>query len=192
MEQERNYDTKDIVSLLGVYESEWEHRDSFMRTMMFTLFYAATIVGLLPFLRDYMQLDFTPSISILFPCVGLFMAFYFILVSISYYARLDAARLTMDNLIALLPPELHRVRLSDIQKYQRSRFVKLPLGLWIPLCLFLFLFSINAFALGYLLVTMLPHGTARIVSIVAVSLAEVAVIAFVILYWRSHTRVAKA
>lgn len=77
-----------IIVLMGVYLSEWEHRDNRLYAQLFKLFYATLIVTVLPNIAAYIGIDL-PDIHVkAFPVIEVFMALVFLYIGTGYAIRL--------------------------------------------------------------------------------------------------------
>ncbi len=111
--------TEELLHLLDIYQSEWEHRDTLFWKQIFTYFFSSLVVMLLPFM-DAWGLRLPESIPIfIFPAIGLIMSVLFFIVSNGYVARLKAVNIPYQSLIEKLPAE-----------YRRKKVGKLYSGAW--------------------------------------------------------------
>lgn len=108
-----------LLSLMELYLSEWEHRDSLFWKQIYTYFYSCLIVMLLPYFHGlglYMPKGIP---DFLFPFAGMIMALAFFIVSNGYIARLKALSEPYQNLITKLP-----------SSYRRKTVRQLYPGIW--------------------------------------------------------------
>ncbi len=95
--------TEELLHLLEIYLSEWEHRDTLFWKQIFTYFFSSLVVMLLPFMNAW-GLHLPESIpNFIFPAIGLVMSVLFFIVSNGYLARLKAVHDTYQSLIEKLP-----------------------------------------------------------------------------------------
>lgn len=104
---------ENVIELMSVYISEWEHRDELLWKQVFKFFYATLIVLFLPNFASFIGIDLPNFPKILFPSVALILSLVFLYVSIGYTKRLEASGNTYQNLINLLPDDLRRVSVTD-------------------------------------------------------------------------------
>lgn len=103
-----------IISLLGIYFSEWHHRSQTLWSQTFKFYYAILIIILLPNLVDYFKLQIPNLPIVIFRIIGLFLSFVFLYVSIGYAIRLQSVGITYQKLINKLPEEYRREKIENI------------------------------------------------------------------------------
>lgn len=132
-EQENlNYDQ--IISLLSVYESEWEHRNNILWSQVFKFFYISIFIMVLPNITTYLSINLPELPSKLFPIVGILSSTLSYIVSLSYSKRLEASSETYKQINSFLPDKYRRVKLKNIKygKYFMFRHTTIiPLILYI-------------------------------------------------------------
>lgn len=104
---------ENVIELMSIYLSEWEHRDELLWKQVFKYFYATLVVLFLPNLASFLGIDLPDFPQILFPSTALILSLVFLYVSIGYAKRLEASGNTYQNLIDLLPDDLRRVPVAD-------------------------------------------------------------------------------
>lgn len=104
---------ENVIELMSVYLSEWEHRDEMLWKQVFKYFYATLVVLFLPNLASFLGIDLPNFPKILFPSVALILSLVFLYVSIGYAKRLEASSKTYQKLINLFPDDLRRVPLTN-------------------------------------------------------------------------------
>lgn len=116
-----NYDQ--IISLLSIYESEWEHRNNILWSQVFKFFYLSIFIMVLPNVTDYLSISLPNIQPKLFPIVGILSATISLFLSLSYSKRLEASSETYKKVNSLLPSECQRVKLNNIKygKYFMKR-----------------------------------------------------------------------
>ena len=116
-----NYDQ--IISILAIYESEWEHRNNTLWSQVFRFFYLSIFIMVLPNITNYLSISLPNIQPKLFPIVGIFSSTISLIFSLSYSKRLEAISETYKKVNNLLPSELQRIKLSDIKygKYFMKR-----------------------------------------------------------------------
>ncbi len=91
-----------IITLMEIYLSEWQHRDSMLWQQVFKYFYVTLIVIILPNIAEFLKIALPPINKKLFPIIGIFMAVMFLYVGIGYALRLKAIGLTYTRMMQLL------------------------------------------------------------------------------------------
>lgn len=142
-------DRASVIAMHNIHQSDWEHRDTLLWNASFKIFFAALIVGLLPYLQGYFNVSIPLHPGFFFGA-SVVLSCYFMLVSLAYGARLSAAGNSLVKMQNLLPTELRRVSLDEIP-IGRNRFIKLRIAYWAPTSMFIFLLLV---ALVVLLTTM--------------------------------------
>jgi len=103
-----------VLTLLGIYLSDWEHRDSIFWKQIFSYFTASLVVMVLPFI-DMWGLKLPESIpDFLFPLVGLALAVIFCIVWNGYLIRLKALSDAYQDLLYMLPKKFRRSKVKEI------------------------------------------------------------------------------
>lgn len=103
-----------VLTLLGIYLSDWEHRDSIFWKQIFSYFTASLVVMVLPFI-DMWGLKLPESIpDFLFPLVGLILAVIFCIVWNGYLIRLKALSDAYQDLLGMLPKKFRRSKVKEI------------------------------------------------------------------------------
>lgn len=112
-QEKLNYDQ--IISLLSIYESEWEHRNNIIWSQIFKFFYLSIFVMVLPNITEYLAISL-PNIPVkLFPFIGFILSTLSFAMSLSYSKRLEASSETYNNINNMLPIEYRRVRLKNLK-----------------------------------------------------------------------------
>lgn len=106
--------TDELLALMELYLSEWEHRDNLFWKQIFIYFFSTLVMMLLPFM-DPWGLNLPDGLpNWLFQCIGLVMAFVFFIVSRGYIARLKALSDPYRNLIEKLPLNYRRKTVKEL------------------------------------------------------------------------------
>ena len=106
--------TEELLHLLDIYLSEWEHRDTLFWKQIFTYFFSSLVVMLLPFMNAW-GLHLPESIpNFIFPSIGIIMSVLFFVVTNGYLARLKAVSIPYQSLIEKLPPEYRRRKVNQL------------------------------------------------------------------------------
>lgn len=87
-----------IIALMEIYLSEWQHRDSMLWQQVFKYFYVTLIVIILPNIAEFLKIALPPINKKLFPIIGIFILY----VGIGYALRLKAIGLTYTRMMQLL------------------------------------------------------------------------------------------
>ena len=102
---------------MGIYLSEWEHRDTLFWSQIFKFFYAILIFILFPYLLEGLGVSDDVLLKVpvrMFPMIGIVLSFIFLYVGLAYSARLVAINKSYINLIALLPQNnIKRLKVTD-------------------------------------------------------------------------------
>ena len=130
--------TEELLSLMNIYYSEWQHRDSIMWKQIFTFFFASFIVTLLPFANiwDISLANVIPPL--VFPIVGAALACIFLFISIGYARRFSRISDSYRKLIDYLPKDFRREQLhkkEDISWRKRLAYI-VPVVMFSALILF--------------------------------------------------------
>lgn len=142
-EEEKIHETRalnndQIIALMGVYLSEWEHRDELLWTQVFRYFYATLIVIVLPNVAVFIGIEL-PKINIkLFPIMGMVMALIFLYVGLGYAIRLRASSRTYEKMMKLLGnEEYERVSIKDKSKIRWGCLFAAPMAMVLVATMFL-------------------------------------------------------
>jgi len=151
-------DIDKVLQLYSIYEAEWEHRDDIMWKVSFKLFNLSLIVSVIPYIQEYFK-AYIPMNPIIFPIVGFFIGIYFLLVTLSYAARLNAISNSLYKLNLMFPKRVRRTPVIESaitkQKFLHlGKFIKIIskqyIALWTPLVMELFLIVIQVVAIVFL------------------------------------------
>jgi len=113
-EQKNEVKKEEIINLMGIYLSEWEHRDTLLWSQVFKLFYANLIVIILPNIASFIGIDLPSINEKIYPIIGIIMSLIFLYVGIGYCFRLMASSRTYVKLMKQLnKKEYERVPLDD-------------------------------------------------------------------------------
>ncbi len=126
--------TDQLISLLNIYETEWQHRDNQFWSQVFKLFYLSIFIIALPLLSSGLGIKLPLISRLIFPITGIFATVFSYYVSICYALRLKVTRDTVHELIKCLPPAYQLRKVSDI-KY--GKYFSLRQALVIPTVIFL-------------------------------------------------------
>ncbi|GEM_PF-2673055 len=150
--QQDNEKLEWIVSLMSVYLSEWEHRDTLFWSQIFKLFYGCAIISFVPNLSGYLNLSIPRYVhSIVFPVIGIIFSLFSLYVTFGYASRLKASGDTYRKLMSELPKEFRQEKVCELQ-YGNIEYGKLfsaRLGIILPSIMFLSLITINLIIIIY-------------------------------------------
>lgn len=128
----------DLISLMGIYLSEWQHRDELLWTQVFRYFYASLIVTILPNIAVFIGIKL-PEINIkLFPIMGMVMACVFLYVGAGYAVRLMASSRTYEKMMNLLGNEDYkRVSIKDRSEIKWGHLFAAPMAIVLVVTMFI-------------------------------------------------------
>ena len=104
-----------VISLLSIYESEWEHRNNILWSQTFKFFYFSLFVMVLPNITSYLEITLPNVPTRLFPILGLIASTFSFVASRSYSKRLEAISETYKKVNNLLPQVYRRISLKNIK-----------------------------------------------------------------------------
>ncbi len=137
------YTIENILHLLDIYRAEWEHRETILWRQNFKFFYATLIVSLLPNLEKGLGIELSIKLpAIIYPIIGIGLSFIFLYVAIGGVARLEAINNTYQKIIGILPQELQREKVMDLEIIGKNFFHR-SMGLPVSLMMFFALFIIS-------------------------------------------------
>lgn len=112
-----------LIALLEIYESEWQHRNNLLWSQVFKLFYFSIFIITIPILSDGLGFNMPKVSRLVFPVSGFLAASFSYYMAIGYALRLRVTRDSLNNLIKLLPPQYRLLRLSKLKygKYFMKR-----------------------------------------------------------------------
>lgn len=106
-----------LIALMSVYLSEWEHRDELLWVQVFKIFYANVIVIVLPNIAAFIEIELPDINRKLFPIIGMLMAIVFLYISIGSIMRLKAIKLSYMKTMELLGNEKYEcISIKDKSK----------------------------------------------------------------------------
>ena len=126
-----------IIALMSVYLSEWEHRDELLWTQVFRYFYATLIVIILPNAATFIGIDL-PEVNLkVFPIIGMLMALVFLYVGLGYAIRLRASSRTYVKLMKLLgSKEYERISIEDRSEFKWGYLFAKPMAVVLVITMF--------------------------------------------------------
>ncbi len=126
-----------LIELMSVYLSEWEHRDELLWTQVFRYFYATLIVIILPNVATFVGIEL-PEINIkLFPIIGVVMSLVFLYVGLGYAFRLQASSRTYVKIMKLLGNDKYeRISIKDKEKIKGGYLFAAPMAFVLVITMF--------------------------------------------------------
>lgn len=142
---------EDLINLMNVYLSEWNHRDELLWSQVFRYFYVTVVAIFLPNIAGFLGIKLPDKLpNIIFPIAGLLLSVVFLYVSIGYAKRLEAVGKTYQKLISYLPIDLQRYSLLDPEiKY--GKYFHHPMSIVLCMLMFVGSFSLSVFMTIYYL-----------------------------------------
>ena len=108
------HNTEELLHLMEIYLSEWEHRDSQFWSQAFMYFMAALTIIVLPFFKFWEGTDLFEKLPrAIFPFVGAIMSFFFLCIMFGYCERMRASHDIYSKLICRLPHQYRREKLNE-------------------------------------------------------------------------------
>lgn len=107
--------TEQIIALLDIYESEWQHRNNILWSQVFKLFYFSIFIMSLPIISSGLGYNLPQISSLIFPVIGAISAVFSYYMAISYALRLKVTRDSIDKLLRFLPPKYRIKKLPTIK-----------------------------------------------------------------------------
>lgn len=111
--------TEHLLQLISIYLSEWDHRSTMLWNQVFKYFYATLIIIFLPNLSSRLGIDLPDFPKELFTIAAILLSCIFLYVSIGCAKRAEAIGNTYQRLVELLPKELHRVSVFELDTNQK-------------------------------------------------------------------------
>lgn len=140
-QQQLNYE--ELISLLQVYESEFEYRDKTLYSRMYNLFYISLIIMICPFIsiggKNLQLHNLQPTFFIIIGMLCETLSFF---ISIIHADRLRKSSITYNNIINMLPTEYRRISTINSQnaktmKWLKEKFMDISLAYVVPTLFFI-------------------------------------------------------
>ena len=125
-ENEERLSAGEIISLMDIYEREWEYRDELLWKQVYRLFYFSLVMILLPSISAGIGIELPLINPKFFTVAGLFLASISILISWSYAVRLECSSETYMKLMSKLPESYRRISIDELYKTKRKMILKHP------------------------------------------------------------------
>lgn len=106
--------TDQLISLMNVYMSDINQRDSMFWKQIFTYFFVTIFVIMLPELTTIVDVHETLP-NFLFRMIGMGLALIFLFISHAYIARMKCLSDVYMDMIDMLPPDFRRKRVSNLK-----------------------------------------------------------------------------
>lgn len=146
-----NIQADDLINLMNVYLSEWNHRDEMLWSQVFRYFYVTVAAIFLPNIAGFLGIVLPEKLpNIIFPIAGLVLSLVFLYVSIGYAKRLEAVGKIYKKLISYLPKDLQRYTLLD-PEIKFGKFFHRPMSIILCVLMFIASFSLSVFMIVYYL-----------------------------------------
>ena len=146
--QLQDFSVEDLLNLMNIYLSEWEHRSEVLWRQIFYYFYATVIVLFLPNLTSFIGISLPNFPELLFPVIALLMSFAFLYVSLGLAKRIDASVKTYNKLIRFLPVELRTITIAS-PEIRYGKFFKRRMSVIICFLLFFCLIFMSVIMIAY-------------------------------------------
>ena len=131
----KNLEKEDMINLMEIYLSEWEHRDTLLWSQVFKLFYANLIVIILPYQKIF-DLSVLPLDTIIYPIIGIIMSFIFMYIGIGYAYRLTASSDTYRKIMENFDESYRRNSIEDRKVYKFGWIFSLPMAFVLVITMF--------------------------------------------------------
>lgn len=142
----KNLEKEDMINLMEIYLSEWEHRDTLLWSQVFKLFYANLIVIILPYQKIF-DLSVLPLDTRIYPIIGIIMSFIFMYIGVGYAYRLRASSQTYEKIMENFDESYRRKSIKDRKEYRFGWIFSPPMAFILVITMFsaLILLSIIMF-----------------------------------------------
>lgn len=143
--------TDQLLTLMEIYLSEWQHRDNLFFKEIFTYFFSSLVIMILPF-ADIWGLHLPEALPTwLFPGIGMVMAIAFFIISSGYIARFKALNDPYQALINKLPPSYRRKTIKELYPGALGKLLNWRMASFISVFMFLSLMVIGSVLLHFTL-----------------------------------------
>lgn len=107
--------TDQLITLLDIYESEWQHRNNLLWSQVFKLFYFSVFITALPIISGGLGFNMPKVSSLIFPITGIIAAIFSYYMAISYALRLSVTRDSINKILGFLPPRYRIKKLTSVR-----------------------------------------------------------------------------
>lgn len=145
---------EELISLISIYLSEWEHRDDVLWRQVFKFYYITLIVTVFPHITEYFDADFEMNNPTIFYYIGLIMSIMFYYVAVATAMRSKASYKAYEKVANLLDDEDHTYTRISVSSLKFGRIFKFSLAVGIITVMFFSLVIIAILLLvnNYLLI----------------------------------------
>lgn len=141
--EENELATDQIISLMGVYLTEWCHRDEVLWQQVFKYFYATLIITVLPNISEFVGIELPDIGRKVFPVIGIAMDIGFLVVGLGYVIRLRASSLSYERVMNLLKREdLRRISINDKSYFKHVGILRFQMSKLIVCFMFVILLAV--------------------------------------------------
>lgn len=138
---------EELISLISIYLSEWEHRDDVLWRQVFKFYYVTLIVMVFPHITGYFDANFEIKNPTIFYCVGIIMSILFYYVSIATAMRSKASYKAYERVANLLADEEHKYSRVSVSSFKFGKIFNFPLAVGIITAMFCSLIIISVILL---------------------------------------------
>lgn len=127
---------EELISLISIYLSEWEHRDNVLWRQVFKFYYVTLIITVFPHITGYIDADFEINNPSIFYCIGLIMSIMFYYVAIATAMRSKASYKAYEKVANLLENEERTYSRVSVSSLKFGRIFNFPLAIGIITVMF--------------------------------------------------------
>lgn len=136
--------TDQLLQLVNIYLSEWEHRDKHFWSQAFAYFMASLSVSSIPFIGTWTQGPLFGSLPLFaFPVIGSILAVMFLIIMLSYYERSKESHDVYMSLIKQISPESFQEKaIKERPDTLPNRIYKKSISKWGIIVMFIALITV--------------------------------------------------
>lgn len=127
---------EELISLISIYLSEWEHRDDVLWRQVFKFYYVTLIVMVFPHITGYFDATFEIKNPTIFYCVGIIMSILFYYVSVATAMRSKASYKAYEKVANLLDDKEHKYSRVRVSSLKFGKIFNFPLAIGIITAMF--------------------------------------------------------
>lgn len=127
---------EELISLMSIYLSEWEHRDDVLWRQVFKFYYVTLIVMVFPHITGYFNAKLKIKNPAIFYCAGLIMSILFYYVAVATAMRTKASYKAYEKVANLLDNEEHTNSRVSVSTLKLGKFFNFPLAIGIITAMF--------------------------------------------------------
>ncbi len=135
-------ENEELISLISIYLSEWEHRDDVLWRQVFKFYYVTLIVMVFPHVSNYIGINLPIKNANLFYWIGLIMSFIFLYIALATAKRTQASYKAYEKAANLLDDNMHTYTRISVSSLPFGEFFKYSLATGIIITMFLSLVAI--------------------------------------------------